>query len=125
MKNIGIQWAPRRRAGELGDREAALFAELTGVTSHLSSENLAHEPDEYIRLLKFIDIEAKKERRGRDRDGGEVRNKRCGGSGTCLGRRSPWRAPLFERFLKAGFDTDMSQGLSESEIIRETGPVWV
>ena len=84
----------------------------------LSSENLAHEPDEYIRLLKFIDIEAKKEKHGRGRDGEDGEEQEM--------RRlwyMPWKkVPVQSTSTKARkvpqdwLETDISQGLSLSEI---------
>lgn len=78
--------------------------------------NFEDEPDEYIRLLKFIDVEAKKEkrRRGRDRGGDEEQET----------RRlwyMPWKKVVVEststcKVPQRWLDTDMSQGLSESEI---------
>ena len=83
-----------------------------------SSENLEHEPDEYIRLLKFIDIEAKKERRGRDQDGEGGEEQEMRRLWYMPWKKIPVESTSVRKVPQSWFDTDMSQGLSESEIIQ-------
>ncbi len=80
-----------------------------------SNGNIEDEPDEYTRLLKFIDIEAKKEkRRGDDRGGGEEQETRrlwyMPWKKVPVGGTRAGKVPL------SWLDTHMSQGLSEPEI---------
>lgn len=80
-----------------------------------SNGNLADEPDEYIRLLKFIDIEAKKEIRGRDRDGadGEQETRRLW---YMPWKKVPMESTRTRKVPQSWLYTDMSQGLSETEV---------
>ena len=82
-----------------------------------SSDNLEHEPDEYIRLLKFIDIEAKKEKRGRDRDGEDDGEQEMRRLWYMPWKKVPVESTGVRKVPQSWLDTDMSQGLSETEII--------
>ena len=80
-----------------------------------NDENLDDEPDEYTRLLKFIDLEAKKEKRKGDKDGGSDEDQEM--------RRlwyMPWKkVPVSakgDKVPQSWLETDMSQGLSDSEV---------
>ncbi|KAF8271836.1 E1-E2 ATPase-domain-containing protein [Lactarius quietus] len=103
---------------EQGDLETEKqrYSPNTQELDSSSSENLAHEPDEYIRLLKFIDIEAKKEKHGRDRDGegGEEREMRR--LWYMPWKKVPVESSGVRKVPQSWLDTDMSLGLSESEI---------
>jgi H+-transporting ATPase len=100
---------------EQGDLETEKQRYSPNSQQESGSFNLADEPDEYLRLLKFIDIEAKKEIRGGDRDGGgeEQETRRLW--------YMPWKKVPLEstkarKVPQSWLNTDMSQGLSESEI---------
>ncbi|KAI9444251.1 plasma-membrane proton-e [Lactarius indigo] len=88
--------------------------ENKGSSGHHDVEQ--DEPDEYTRLLKFIDIEAKKEKRGGDRDRGDSEEQET--------RRlwyMPWKKVTVGdtrtgKVPQSWLDTYMSQGLSESEV---------
>ena len=82
----------------------------------LSSENLAHEPDEYIRLLKFIDIEAKKEKHGRDRDGGDGEEQEMRRLWYKPWKKVPAASTAARKVPQSWLGTNMSQGLTETEI---------
>ncbi|KAI9458885.1 plasma-membrane proton-e [Lactarius psammicola] len=74
------------------------------------------EPDEYTRLLKFIDIEAKKEKRGRDRDRGDGEEQETRRLWYMPWKKVPVESTRARKIPLSWLDTDMSQGLSESEI---------
>jgi len=81
-----------------------------------SSVKLDDEQDEYKRLLKFIDLEGKKEKRKSDKDGGGVEDQEM--------KRlwyMPWKKVLVQstkarKVPQSWLETDMSQGLSPSDI---------
>ncbi|KAH9174710.1 plasma-membrane proton-e [Lactarius sanguifluus] len=103
---------------EQGDLETEKQRYLPNSRESGSFNNgdLEDEPDEYTRLLKFIDIEAKKEKRGGDHDRGYGEEQET--------RRlwyMPWKKVTVEdtragKVPQSWLDTHMSQGLSESEI---------
>ena len=82
----------------------------------LSSENLAHEPDEYIRLLKFIDIEAKKEKHGRDRDAGDGEEQEMRRLWYMPWKKVPAASTAARKVPQSWLGTNMSLGLTETEI---------
>ncbi|SRR6266478_1396201 len=83
-----------------------------------NEENPEEETDEYIRLLKFIDLEAKKEKQSRDEDRGDGEDQEM--------QRvwyMPWKkVPVPSTSAKARkvplswLETDITQGLSLPEI---------
>lgn len=83
----------------------------------LSSENLANEPDEYIRLLKFIDIEAKKEKHGPDQDGGDGEEQEMRRLWYMPWKKVPAASTAARTVPQSWLDTNMTHGLSETEII--------
>jgi H+-transporting ATPase len=109
---------PGQRDVEQGDphTEKQRFSPNPQGPSPSNDDNLDDEPDEYNRLLKFIDLEAKKEKRSRDEDGD-------GGEDQEMRRLwyMPWKKVPVQGF-KAGkvpqswLETNMSQGLSDPEV---------
>ena len=103
---------------EQGDlhTEKQRFSPNEGSSSN--DENPEDEGDEYIRLLKFIDLEAKKEKLRRDEDhGGDEEEE------TQRLWYMPWKTvPVKSKSTKAHkvpqswLETDISQGLTLSEI---------
>ncbi|KAH8998130.1 plasma-membrane proton-e [Lactarius akahatsu] len=116
--NVGNKGSSGHHDVEQGDLETEKQRYLPNSRESDSFNNgdLEDEPDEYTRLLKFIDIEAKKEKRGGDRDRGDGEEQET--------RRlwyMPWKKVTVEdtragKVPQSWLDTHMSQGLSESEI---------
>lgn len=103
--------------GDLYTEKQRLSPNLQGSSSS-NDENPENEADEYIRLLKYIDLEAKKEKRQRDEghDDGEDKE---------LQRLwyMPWKkVPVPSTSTKgrkvplSWLETDITQGLSPPEI---------
>jgi H+-transporting ATPase len=109
-----------RRDVEQGDlhTEKQRFSPNLEGSSPSNDGNPEDEDDEYIRLLKFIDLEAKKEKLRRDEDHGDDEDQEA--------QRlwyMPWKkVPVQSTSTKARkvpqdwLETDISQGLSLSEI---------
>lgn len=114
--NLGSSGHHDVEQGDLETEKRRYTPNSQGSVS-LSSENLAHEPDEYIRLLKFIDIEAKKEKHGRDRDGGDGEEQEMRRLWYTPWKKVPAASTGVRRVPQSWLDTNMSQGLSETEII--------
>ena len=97
--------------------EKARFSPNLDGSSPSSDENFEDETDEYIRLLKFIDSEAKKEKFKRDGDrGGDEEQE------TQRVWYMPWKKRVVVGSAKAGkvppswLETDVSRGLSLAEV---------
>ncbi|KAI0262999.1 plasma-membrane proton-e [Gloeopeniophorella convolvens] len=80
-----------------------------------SEENLDDESDEYTRLLKFIEIEAKKEKRGDDGDG-EDEEQEMKRLWYMPWKKVPVESSQTRKVPQNWLETDMTQGLSEPEI---------
>ena len=105
---------------EQGDphTEKQRFSPNLQGSSSSDDENPENETDEYIRLLKYIDLEAKKEKRRRDEGHGDDEVEEM--------QRlwyMPWKkVPVSSKGTKgrkvplSWLDTDITQGLSLSEI---------
>lgn len=105
---------------EQGDphTEKQRFSPNLQGSSSSNDENPENESDEYIRLLKYIDVEAKKEKRRRDEGRGEDEDEEM--------QRvwyMPWKkVPVASTSTKgrkvpsSWLDTDITQGLSLPEI---------
>ncbi|KAI0305222.1 plasma-membrane proton-e [Multifurca ochricompacta] len=104
---LNVQWSQKQRFSPNPQ---------TQESGSSNGGNLGDESDEYDRLLKYIDIEAKKEKRGRDRGDSSAEEEM---------RRlwyMPWKkvhvqSTKARKVPQSWLETDMSQGLSESEII--------
>jgi H+-transporting ATPase len=109
-----------RRDVEQGDlhTEKQRFSPILQGSSRFNEENPEDEADEYIRLLKFIDLEAKKEKHKRDEGHDDDEDQEM--------QRlwyMPWKkVPVQSTSTKARkvplswLETDIAQGLSLSEI---------
>ncbi|KAI0278011.1 plasma-membrane proton-e [Russula aff. rugulosa BPL654] len=105
---------------ERGDphTEKQRFSPNLQGSSSSNDESPENEADEYVRLLKYIDLEAKKEKRRRDEGPGDGEDEEM--------RRlwyMPWKkVPVSSTGTKGGkvplswLETDISQGLSLPEI---------
>ena len=105
---------------EQGDphTEKQRFSPNLQGSSSSNDENPENEADEYIRLLKYIELEAKKEKRRRDEGPGDDESEEM--------RRlwyMPWKkVPVPSTSTKARkvplswLETDITQGLSLAEI---------
>jgi H+-transporting ATPase len=105
---------------ERGDphTEKQRFSPNLQGSSSSNDESPENEADEYVRLLKYIDLEAKKEKRRRDEGPGDGEDEEM--------RRlwyMPWKkVPVSSTSTKGGkvplswLETDISQGLSLPEI---------
>lgn len=97
--------------------EKQRFSPNPDGSSPSSDENFEDETDEYIRLLKFIDSEAKKEKLKRDEDRGGDEDQE-----TQRVWYMPWKKKVVVGSTKAGkvpsswLETDLSRGLSLSEV---------
>jgi H+-transporting ATPase len=81
-----------------------------------NDENLDDEPDEYTRLLKFIDLEAKKEKRKGDEDGGSDEDQEMRRLWYMPWKKVPVQSAKGGKVPQSWLETDMSQGLSDSEV---------
>ncbi len=109
-----------RRDVEQGDlhTEKQRFSPILQGSSRFNEENLEDEADEYIRLLKFIDLEAKKEKHKRDEGHDDDEDQEM--------QRlwyMPWKkVPVQSTSTKdrkvplSWLETDITQGLSLPEI---------
>ena len=103
--------------GDLHTEKQRLSPNLQGSSSS-NDENPENEADEYIRLLKYIDLEAKKEKRQRDEghdDGEDEEMQRLW--------YMPWKKVTVPSTSTKGrkvplswLETDITQGLSPPEI---------
>jgi H+-transporting ATPase len=105
---------------EQGDphTEKQRFSPNLQGSSSFNDENPENEDDEYLRLLKYIDLEAKKEKRRRDEGHGDDEDEEM--------QRlwyMPWKkVPVSSSGTKGGkvpqswLETDITQGLSPPEI---------
>lgn len=110
---------PGQRDVEQGDldTEKQRYSPNPQEAGYPNDENIEDGSDEYTRLLKFIDIEAKKAERGRDQYDGEDEEQEM--------RRlwyMPWKKVVVKsatarKVPQSWLETDMSQGLSDSEVI--------
>jgi len=109
---------PGQRDVEQGnlDTEKQRYSPNTQGGGPSDEENLNNEPDEYARLLKFIDLEEKKEKHRRN-DGGD--------NGEDQEMRRLWYMPWKKvsvqgtkarKVPKSWLETNMTTGLSDSEI---------
>jgi len=109
---------PGQRDVEQGDldTEKQRYSPNPQGAGSSDEENLDNEPDEYTRLLKFIDLEGKKGKRSRDDDGGDGEDQEM--------RRlwyMPWKKVLVQstkarKVPQSWLETDMTKGLSDSEV---------
>ncbi len=81
-----------------------------------NDENLDDEPDEYTRLLKFIDLEAKKEKRKGDEDDGSDEDQEMRRLWYMPWKKVPVQSAKGGKVPQSWLETDMSQGLSDSEV---------
>lgn len=116
--NEGVKKGQRDvEQGDLHTEKHRLSPNLQGSSSS-NDENPENESDEYIRLLKYIDVEAKKGRRRRDEGQGDGEDEEM--------RRlwyMPWKKVLVPSTSTKGrkvplswLETDTTQGLSPPEI---------
>jgi H+-transporting ATPase len=83
----------------------------------LFDENIEGESDEYDRLLKFIDIEAKKEKRRRDRGDGEDEEQVMRRVWYMPWKKVPVKGTGAHKVPLSWLETSMSQGLSDPEVV--------
>jgi H+-transporting ATPase len=109
---------PGQRDVEQGDlrTEKQRFSPNPQESSSSNNNNLDDEPDEYARLLKFIDLEAKKEKRKRDDDGGEVEDHEMRRLWYMPWKKVPVQGTSARKVPQNWLETDMSQGLTDAEI---------
>jgi H+-transporting ATPase len=109
---------PGQRDVEEGDlrTEKQRYSTNPQGSGSSNDENLENEADEYTRLLKFIDLETKKEKRRRheDGDGGEDQEMRR--LWYMPWKKVPVRSTKARQVPQSWLETDMSQGLSQSQI---------
>ena len=79
-------------------------------------ENLDNEPDEYARLLKFIDLEEKKEKRRRNDGGDNDEDQEMRRLWYMPWKKVPVQGTKARKVPKSWLETDMTEGLSDSEI---------
>ncbi|KAF8480397.1 plasma-membrane proton-e [Russula ochroleuca] len=101
--------------GDLHTEKQRFSPNLQG-SSPSSDEAPEDEADEYLRLLKFIDLESKKEklRRDEDRGGGEDQEMRR--LWYMPWKKVPVPSTTARKVPQSWLETDISQGLSLSEI---------
>ncbi len=98
------------------ETEKRRYSPNSQESGSFNNGNLEDEPDEYTRLLKFIDIEAKKGKRGDDRDRGDGEEQETRRLWYMPWKKVPVESTKAGKVPQSWLDTDMSQGLSESEI---------
>lgn len=81
-----------------------------------SSSNIEDESDEYTRLLKFIDLEAKKEKRGRGEGRGNGEDQEMQRLWYMPWKKVPVQGTMAQKVSQSWLETDISQGLSDSEV---------
>jgi H+-transporting ATPase len=82
-----------------------------------AEENIEGESDEYDRLLKFIDIEASKEKRRRIRGDGEDEEQVMRRVWYMPWKKVPVKGTGAHKVPLSWLETSMSQGLSDPEVI--------
>jgi len=108
---------PGQRDVEQGDLDTEKQRYLPNPQGAGSDEeNLGNEPDEYTRLLKFIDLEAKKEKRRRNDDGGDGGDQEMRRLWYMPWKKVPVRGTKARKVPQTWLETDMTKGLSDSEI---------
>ena len=104
---------------EKGDPNAE--DERNRSSDDLNEDDVYNESDEYTRLLKYIDLEAKKSRRGGDEGGDDEEEGEM---------KRVWYMPWKKRRVSSQenqkvphnwLETDMLKGLSEEEITKRRG----
>jgi H+-transporting ATPase len=90
---------------------------LQGSSSN-NNENPEDEPDEYVRLLKYIDVEAKKERRRRDEGHGDDEDEETQRLWYMPWKKVPVRSTSTKgrKVPLSWLETDITQGLSPPEV---------
>ena len=113
-RNVG----PGQRDVEQGDlqTEKQRFSPNPQESGSASDENFDSEPDEYARLLKFIDLEAKKEKRRRGGDGAEGEGQEMRRLWYMPWKKAPVQSTKARQVPQSWLETDMSRGLSDAEI---------
>lgn len=108
---------PGQRDVEQGDpqTEKQRFSSNPQESSS-NDENLDAEPDEYARLLKFIDLEAKKEKGRRSDDAAEGEDQEMRRLWYMPWKKVPVRSTKARKVPPSWLETDMSQGLSDAAI---------
>lgn len=108
---------PGQRDVEQGDLDTEKQRYLPNPQGAGSNEeNLDNEPDEYTRLLKFIDLEAKKEKHRRDDDGGDGGDQEMRRLWYMPWKKVPVRGTKARKVPQTWLETNMTKGLSNSEI---------
>jgi H+-transporting ATPase len=108
---------PGRRDVERGDLETEKhrYSPNFQKFGHLNDEDIENESDEYIRLLQYIDIEGKKEKRSSDQGSSDEEEE------TKLLWYMPWKkvpvkSTKARKVPQGWLETDIYQGLSDSEV---------
>ena len=107
-----------QRDVEQGDihTEKQRFSPNLQGSSPSSDEIPEDEADEYIRLLKFIDVESKKEKLRRDEDRGGGEDQEMKRLWYMPWKKVPALSTTARKVPQSWLETDMSQGLSLAEI---------
>ena len=106
-----------RRDVERGDLETEKhrYSPNLPKLGRLNDEDIEDESDEYIRLLKYIDIEGRKEKRSCDQDssGDEEETQRLW---YMPWKKVPVKSTRARKVPQSWLETDIFQGLSDSEV---------
>jgi H+-transporting ATPase len=101
--------------GDLDTENQRYLPNPQGVGSS-NEENLDNEPDEYTRLLKFIDLQAKKEKRRSGGDGGDGGDQEMRRLWYMPWKKVPVEGIQARRVPQTWLETDMTKGLSDSDV---------
>ncbi|KAI0287666.1 plasma-membrane proton-e [Russula brevipes] len=109
---------PGQRDVEEGDlrTEKQRYSTSPQEAGSSNDENLENEADEYTRLLKFIDLETKKEKHRPDEDGDGGEDQETRRLWYMPWKKVPVRSTKARQVPQSWLETDMSQGLSQSQI---------
>ena len=114
--NEGNKRGPRDvEQGDLHTEKQRFSPNLQG-SSPSNEETPEDEGDEYIRLLKFIDLESKKEKRRRDEDRADEEDQEMQRLWYMPWKKIPVRSTKDRKVPLSWLETDISQGLSLSEV---------
>jgi H+-transporting ATPase len=109
---------PGPRDVERGDSETEKhrYSPNLPKLGYLNDEDIQNESDEYIRLLKYIEIEGRKEQRSCDDGGGGDEEEETQRLWYMPWMKVPVKSTKARKVPQSWLETDLDQGLSDSEV---------
>jgi len=104
------------RPGQCDVEQGDLQTEKQRFSPNPQESSSNDEPDEYARLLKFIDLEAKKEKGRREDDSAEGEDQEMRRLWYMPWKKVPVQSTKARKVPPSWLETGMSQGLSDAEV---------